>query len=298
MSCFAGLEAICQADAPLRDLTWYGLGGPARWLLSPRDADELAEVLRRCHEHSIPWKILGHGANLLVRDAGVDGAVIRLDDTHWQTVELDGTRIHAGGGADFPRLVKQSAEQGLSGLEGLAGIPGTVGGIVRMNAGGRYGNVGDVVESVDAVQTDGTHVSLTRAELRFDYRSSNLADRIVTRATFSLQPADRDATLARFRQIWTEKHSEQPAVSAKSAGCIFKNPPQAPAGKLIDDLGLKGTRCGGAEISTRHANFIVTYPGATASDVVQLIEHTKDRVLSETGTRAPTRGRDLVNGIA
>ncbi len=283
MNCFAGLEAICQADAPLRDLTWYALGGPARWLLSPRDDNELGEVLRRCQKQGIHWKILGRGANVLVRDEGVDAAVIRLDSPRWQSIEINGMHARAGGGADFPRLVKQSAERGLSGLEGLAGIPGTVGGIVRMNAGGRYGNVGDVVESVNVVCSDGTGVSLARADLQFDYRDSNLAGSIVTQVTFAFKSADREETLARYREVWTEKHAEQPAVSAKSAGCIFKNPPQAPAGKLIDDVGLKGTRRGHAEISTRHANFIVAHPGATAADVVQLIEHTKDRVLSETG---------------
>ncbi len=278
-----GLEDICQADVPLREYTWYGLGGPARWLLTPHDEDELADVLRRCKEHGVAWRVLGRGANVLVRDAGFDGTVIHLAGPTWENVRYDPPLVYAAGGVDFPRLVRDTIERGLVGLESLAGIPGTVGGAVRMNAGGRHGSIAQFVREARLLDSDGQIQTRSGEQLHFGYRSSGLNGCIVTGVTLGLAAGDRVAALERFRRLWNEKYASQPPLSARSAGCIFKNPPGHAAGRLIDQAGLKGQRCGGAEISSRHANFVVAHPGATAQDVLDLIRLAQERVRSTTG---------------
>lgn len=284
MPWFDGLEAICRTDVPLSEHTWYGLGGPASWLLTPRNEAELCEVLRRCAENHVPWRILGRGANVLVRDEGFDGAVIMLDGPAWEQISFDDPpRVRAGAGADFPRLVRETVQRGLAGLESLAGIPGTVGGAVRMNAGGTHGSVSDHVTSVRLVQPDGRAYDRPAAAIHFGYRSTRLDGAIIAAATFELKPDNDDTAPQRYRAIWNEKYSTQPPVSARSAGCIFKNPPGHAAGKLIDNLGMKGERSGGAEISPQHANFILAHEGARARDVLDLIQRARERVRQHTG---------------
>lgn len=283
MTWFNGLEAICQTDARLAEHTWYGLGGPARWLFTPRNEDELAALVQRCAAASIPWRVLGRGANVLVRDTGFDGAVIKLSAPFWDELRFEDTLAYAAAGVDFPRVVRQSLDHGLVGLENLAGIPGTVGGAVRMNAGGHYGCIGELVRDVRLMTTAGQLLTSPAAEMGFGYRTSNVNGRIVIGVTLQLQRGDREAAMARFRQIWNEKYAHQPPVSARSAGCVFKNPPGHAAGRLIDEAGLKGTRRGGAEISPQHANFIIAHPEATAQDVLDLIALTRERVRSTSG---------------
>jgi len=283
MGWLSDLADICQADAPLCEHTWYGLGGPARWLFTPRDEQELSAVVVRCREEGVCWRVLGRGANVLVSDEGFDGAVIKLVGPAWEEVRFDGTCVHAAAGVDFPKLVRMTVEQALLGLENLAGIPGTVGGVIRMNAGGRHGCIGQYVDRVRVMESDGQRGARSAAELGFGYRSSRLDADIVTHATFALEPGDPVAGLAHHREIWTEKAASQPPVAARSAGCIFKNPSGQAAGKLIDEAGLKGQRCGAAEVSTRHGNFIVAHPGATAGDVLHLIGLVKERVRKSTG---------------
>jgi|YNPBryantNP2012_1023418.scaffolds.fasta_scaffold07826_4 UDP-N-acetylmuramate dehydrogenase len=283
MNWYSGLEDICRPDVPLSEHTWYGLGGPARWLLTPRDEDQLAEILRRCARHGIGWRILGRGANVLVRDDGVDGAVIKLIGSHWESFTVDTPRVRAAAGVDFPRLVQHTVNAGLAGLENLAGIPGTVGGIIRMNAGGRYGTISQYVHAVRLVRADGTPEVRSAAEMGFGYRTSGVGDAVVVEATFVLTPGDPQEVAARFRRIWQEKAASQPAVAARTAGCVFKNPPGHSAGALIDQAGLKGCRRGQAEISTKHANFIVAHAGATARDVLDLIALARETVARRTG---------------
>lgn len=283
MSWCDGLEAICKQSVPLSAHTWYGLGGPARWFVTPRREEELAEVLRRCTRHEVAWRVLGHGANLLVRDAGFDGVVIHLASHEWESVCLDGPLVTAGAGADFPKLVKRTVEAGLGGLENLAGIPGSVGGIVRMNAGGKYGSIGTYVQRVRLASPDGRIEERTAERMGFAYRHTDVGRAVVTRVELRLEPGDRDEIMQRFRRIWNEKYASQPTVSARSCGCIFKNPPGHSAGRLIDEQGLKGACVGGAEISPRHANFIVAREGARAQDVLDLIALARDKVRAATG---------------
>jgi UDP-N-acetylmuramate dehydrogenase len=249
----------------------------------PREEGELAAVLRRCKEHGIAWRVLGRGANVLVRDAGFDGAVIHLTGPAWETIRFKPPLVRAAGGVDFPRLVRDTLERGLVGLENLAGIPGTVGGAVRMNAGGRHGYIAQFVREARLVGAEGQIQTRSAEQLHFGYRTSGLNGCIVTAATLELANGDRVAALDRFRQLWNEKYASQPPLSARSAGCIFKNPPGHTAGRLIDQAGLKGRRCGEAEISPRHANFIVAHPGATAQNVLDLIALSRERVHSATG---------------
>ena len=284
MTYFADFEEICQPDAPLAPLTWYKLGGPARWLLSPRDEAELSAVVLRCKEHDIQWRVLGWGANVLVRDAGVDGAVIRLVGPAWEELRWNDPAVYAAAGAGFPRLQRESAERGLAGFENLSGIPGTVGGLIRMNAGGRYGSIGEFVQDVRVMDARGRITVRTAAQVGFTYRHTELGACIVLGATFKLTPGDREAISTRARTIWTDKRASQPAVGLRSAGCIFKNPSvDRPAGLLLDRCGLKGTRLGRAEISTEHANFIVVHEGATAQHVLDLIALARDRVQENEG---------------
>lgn len=283
MSCFDGFAEICRADAPLAPFTWYKLGGPARWLLEPRDEDEAARVLRRCREADVPWRVLGRGANVLVRDAGVDGAVVRLSGTSFEDFEICGTTVRVAGGADFSKVVRAAVDAGLAGLERLAGIPGSMGGIVRMNAGGKYGSIAEFVQEVTLATPAGDLVTRPARDLGFSYRRSDLGGGVVVGTTLELTADEPAAVRERFRSIWTEKHATQPPVARRSCGCIFKNPPGHAAGKLLDEAGLKGASVGGAVISPQHANFIVADDGCTAQDVLDLIALARDRVWNRSG---------------
>jgi len=284
MSWFNGFEPIVQTDVPLDQYVWYRLGGPARWLCEPRDEAELADLMRRLREHDIDWRILGAGANVIVRDAGFDGAVIRLAGPAFENIAFDGPVVKAWAGVDFAALIKASLKRNLIGLEVFAGIPGSVGGVVRQNAGGRRGEIGSFVQAARVLNADGSAVTLDANQMGFKYRHTNLDDRIILAADFALREGDGFQAMLRYREIFAEKQRSQPTFAARTAGCIFKNPPQgAPAGRLLDDAGLKGMRVGGAEISTLHANFILAHDDAVAEDVLQLISLAKERVLKTTG---------------
>jgi len=284
MHWFAGWEAICQRDAPLAPLTWYRLGGPARWLFTPRDEHDLTALLACCERDGIPWRILGQGANVIVRDEGFAGAAIRLSAPTFQHVEIEGTTLRAGAGVSFPDLIKKHClPHGLGGLESLAGIPGTVGGVIRMNAGGRFGEVGEFVRDIRVMDVAGRVHTLVAAEVGFAYRHTDLAGRVVLAATFALRQTPLAELRERYLEIFAKKAASQPPLGANTAGCIFKNPPGHAAGALIDQAGLKGTTRGGAVISHRHANFIETAAGARAQDVLELIDVARERVRQATG---------------
>jgi len=283
MSWFSGFEEIVRSDVPLREFTWYRLGGPARWFCTPRNEPELAALLARARAGRIPWRILGGGTNVIVRDEGFAGAVIHLRGPVFEQVAFAGETVRAGAGADLPKLIRATLKRGLVGLEVLAGIPGTVGGAVRMNAGGRGGEIGEFIRDVRVLDPKGQLVTRTASEVGFAYRHTALDDCIVLGVTLALRRGDAERALRRHREIWDEKYGSQPSLAARSAGCIFKNPPGKSAGRLLDEAGLKGERVGGAEISTRHANFIVAHDNATAADVLNLIALAKERVQQTTG---------------
>jgi len=275
-----------EAGAPLGPLTWYGVGGKAEVLAHPRDEGELATLLGACHEARTPVRVLGDGANLLVADRGVPGVVVRLDAAPFRTIDIEGETVIAGGGASLAKIIVGTVRAGLAGLEVLAGIPASVGGAVRMNCGGRYGEIRQCLRDVDLLAPTGEPRTVDRAALGFGYRRSTVGDAIVARARFELRPDDPAAVRTRMKSIFAYKKSTQP-LADRSAGCAFKNPPAGVsdkgAGQLIDEAGLKGLAVGGASVSRHHANFLLAGPGESADALIELIGTVKARVASHCG---------------
>lgn len=283
VSPFRGIEQYVKENVPLARYTWFKLGGPARWLLTPRNEHELRQAWTLCGDSGIPVYILGLGANVLIGDSGIDAAVFLLNEDYWREITINGHTVRAGAGADMQKLVVKAVRQGLAGLECLAGIPGTVGGGIRMNAGGRFGDIGSVVSRVSVMEQNGQPAERQKDQLSFEYRKGDVGAPIILDATFDLEEDDPDQVLHRTREIWMYKRNSQP-LNAKSAGCIFKNPPgERSAGSLIDQAGMKGFRVGGAEVSAKHANFIIANPGCTAADVLRLIDIVRQRVFDKFG---------------
>jgi UDP-N-acetylmuramate dehydrogenase len=274
---FADLETIVSENVPLAPRTWYKIGGPARWFIQPRSVEDIQAAASRCVENDIPIFVLGLGANLLVSDAGVNGAVFKLDEEHWRRVKFDGNSMEVGAGADLQKLILRSVRQGLAGIECLAGIPGTIGGGIRMNCGGKFGDIGARVTTVQVMDSAGNLFDRTKDDLVFEYRSTNIAAPFILGATLELDEEDPDRIMKRMKEIWMFKRNSQP-LNTKNAGCIFKNPRGLSAGALIDQAGLKGMRVGGAEVSDKHANFIVAHPGCKADDVLKLVKIIREKV--------------------
>ena len=277
MELFAGLESIVKTDEPLAGRTWLQIGGPATYFIQPENVAQLTDVVARCRENEIPMYVLGSGANLLIDDAGVKGAVISLGQGEFTRTLFNDTGVRAWAGADMGKLVLRCVREGLSGLEGLTGIPGTVGGCVRMNAGGAFGDVGSAIESVEVMTDAGEVFTRYRDDLAFAYRSTNIAARFVLSAQFRLTGDDPQRILRQVKQIWIYKKNSQP-LAHRNAGCVFKNPRGMSAGALIDKAGLKGARAGGAHVSEKHANFILADAGTRASDVLKLINSIRETV--------------------
>jgi UDP-N-acetylmuramate dehydrogenase len=281
---FAGLEEAVQENVPLAPYTWYKIGGPARYFVRPRSIEELQLASQRCIEDNIPVFVLGLGANLLVSDAGVNGAVFRLDEEYFRRVKFEKSTLEVGAGVDMQKLVLLACRNGYSGLECLAGIPGTVGGGIRMNAGGKFGDIGAVVTRVGVMDAPGTVFDQLKDDLVFDYRWTNISAKFILNATFELDQDDPERIMRRVKEIWMYKRNSQP-LNTKNAGCIFKNPRGLSAGALIDQAGLKGMRVGGAEVSEKHANFVVAHTGATADDVLKLVNIIREKVFEKEGIR-------------
>jgi UDP-N-acetylmuramate dehydrogenase len=280
---FDDFRGIVKPDEPLSPLVWFRLGGPAAYFARPRTIDELQAILRRAREEGLPFKVLGGGSNVLVRDEGVEAVVIHLESPFFSDVSTRGEIIEAGAAVPLTALISQSARAGLGGLETLTGIPGTVGGALRGNAGGRQGAIGSVVRRATVVDAANEIQVRERDDLSFADRESNLDEPVILSAEFELTVEDPEAVVRRMRRVWIIKKENQP-YGHQSSGCIFKDPsPDISAGALIDQAGLKGTRHGGAEVSDRHANFIVAHPGAKAADVLLLIDQIRQRVWQQFG---------------
>lgn len=277
MSVFEEFQDITRLEEPLAPYTWLKVGGPAQVFMQPRSIDELQRVIRAAAAEELPVRLLGGGSNLLIRDEGVAGVVIKLDGEEFTRLSVEGTTIHAGGAALLSAVISESVAHGLTGLETLVGIPGTLGGAVRGNAGGRHGEIGAYVKSVDVLTGKGERFVREGDELTFGYRFSSINELAIVGARLELKPGDPEVITRQMRQVWISKKATQP-FSFQSAGCIFKNPRGLSAGNLIEKAGLKGTRLGGAEVSDRHANFIITHTGATSADVLNLIDVIKSRV--------------------
>lgn len=268
---------ILQREQPMAPHTWLRLGGPAEYLITPRTEQELLDVVQACRRQKLPIHILGAGSNLLVREEGVRGAVIRIVEPLLSGVEVQGNLVTAGGGTLLSHVITEAVRAGLGGMEHLVGIPGTIGGAVVGNSGGRTGDIGQLVSSVRVLTQDGTVAVRRGDELSFAYRRSSIQDLVVLSAVLELHKDDSEELTRRMRKNWILKRSTQP-LADQSAGCIFRNPRGLSAGALIEQCGLKGMSVGKARISERHANFIVTEEGATSKDVEQLISRIQKSV--------------------
>ncbi len=264
-------------------MTWFGLGGCAEYYVEPRTEEQVAEIVRRCRDDGVPLRVLGRGANVLIRDEGVRGVIMRLTAESLCQTQYDGGSVAAGAGVDLPTLVRNTVRRGLAGLENLAGIPGTVGGGVRMNCGGRYGEIGTAVSSLRVVGPDGQIHEREHDDLGFRYRQCDLGGDLIVGVDLELAEIDPQELVRRFREVWMYKQNTQPPMGSHSAGCIFRNPDGSAAGALIDRAGLKGTRIGSASVSHRHANFILADRGGRAADVIALIELIRERVEQQFG---------------
>ena len=268
---------ILQRDVPLSHYTWLKLGGPAQYFVTPRSEAELLEVIGVCRSQQLPIHILGSGSNLLVRESGVQGVVIRVVEPLLGEIRIEGTSLTAGGGALLSHVVAEAVRAGLGGIEYLVGIPGTIAGAVVGNSGGRTGDIGQLVTSIRVLSLDNKIAERRGDELSFSYRRSSIQDQLVMSATLELTRDDSEELTRRMRKNWIMKRSTQP-LADQSAGCIFRNPRGLSAGALIEQCGLKGLSVGKARISERHANFIVTESGATSKDVEQLISRIQKAV--------------------
>jgi UDP-N-acetylmuramate dehydrogenase len=282
-----GLEQFVKRAEPLAPHTWFHLGGPAEFFAEPNTVDQLQAVVRRCREEAAPIRLLGGGSNILVRDEGVAGMVVRLSAPAFSEITVGKQSVSAGSGAKLGHAISTSVREGLAGLEALVGIPGTIGGALHGNAGSRGGDIGQWTCQATVMTRAGEIVERSRDELVFAYRESSLDELVILSAQFQLEQDDPEELTKRMQKQWIVKKASQP-LGHQSAGCIFKNPRGMSAGMLIEQAGLKNTRYGQAEVSDRHANFIIADQGATSQDVLQLIELVRDRVQERLGIELET----------
>jgi UDP-N-acetylenolpyruvoylglucosamine reductase len=273
---------VIKRDEPMAKHTTLRVGGPADVYVEPATEADLTLILQWCGEHGVKFFILGRGSNLLVRDGGFRGVVICLSSPEFSRIEIDGTRIRAGAGAKQKNVAVEAKRNGLSGVEFLEGIPGSIGGALRMNAGAMGGETFNAVELVRVMDFSGKISELSPSEMSVAYRScAILKNHIALGAVFHCKPEPREEIEKRMKAYSEKRWSSQPA--APSAGCMFKNPVTIPAGRLIDELGLKNTKVGGARISQEHGNFLVNDGGATAKDVLELIGVLRAKAKVERG---------------
>ncbi|MBX9596906.1 MAG: UDP-N-acetylmuramate dehydrogenase [Roseomonas sp.] len=270
-----------QQAAPLAPFTWFRVGGAAEWLARPADVDDLLLLLRDLPDQ-MPLAVIGAASNLIIRDGGVRGVVLRLAGKGFGDIVVQPDGIIAGAAALDAVVAEHAAAAGLAGLEFLSGIPGAIGGAVAMNAGAYGAEVKDVLDWAE-VATPGGLLRLTATDLRFAYRKAVLPARgVVARARFHARPGDPAAIAARMAEIRTAREATQP-VRARTGGSTFKNPPGAKAWALVDAAGCRGLVRGGAQVSEKHANFLLNLGSATAADIEELGEEVRARVLATSG---------------
>jgi len=279
--------ACVRENVPLADRTWFKLGGPAQYFAEPTSLDELQAVVRRSHDEGLHVCLLGGGSNVLVRDEGVAGMVICLTGPALGMTVIDGNKVTVGGGAQLANVITQTVGAGLAGLEPLVGIPGTTGGALHGNAGTQAGDIGQWTSRATVMTRSGELITRERNDLVFAYRQSSLDELAIVEAQFELEEDDPDEITKRMQKQWIFKKANLP-MAHENTGCIFRNPRGMSAGMLIDQAGLKGETVGGAEVSQRHANFIITHPKATTRDVLKLIDVVRSRVAERMGVELET----------
>ncbi|KXU30574.1 UDP-N-acetylenolpyruvoylglucosamine reductase [Sphingobium sp. 22B] len=271
-----------KADAPLAPLVWFKAGGVAQWLFEPKDADDLSDFLTRL-DPAIPVMALGLGSNLIVRDGGVPGVVVRLGKPFAKVEQVDATSLRCGGGASGILVSSTARDAGIAGLEFLRSIPGTVGGFVRMN-GGAYGReTCDILVECEVVLRSGERVTLPVDALGYAYRHSTLPDgAVVVSAVFRGFPGESAAIQAEMDRIATAREESQP-LRSKTGGSTFKNPAGHKAWQLVDEAGCRGLQRGGAQVSEKHTNFLLNLGDATSADIEALGEEVRRRVKEKSG---------------
>ena len=282
---FAGAADTVLFREPLARHTTWRIGGPADVLAIPGSVGQAQAAVKAAAENGVPWFAIGRGSNLLVRDGGIRGLVIKFGDA-LAALRVEDGALTALAGRALVSAVNISIQRGLSGLEFAYGIPGTVGGAVTMNAGAHGGEIRDVLERARVLTEGGDLLELAGADLAFAYRRSAVGERrwIVTEATFRLRPGDAGEMRERVR-AWSRRRQSTQPLSLPNCGSVFRNPPGDHAARLIEAAGLKGLRCGRAEISELHANFIVNLGGASARDVLALIGRAQADVCERFGVR-------------
>ncbi len=287
------------ADAPLGALTWFRAGGKAEVLFRPADAEDLATFLRAL-DPGIPVTVVGAGSNLLVRDGGVAGIVVRLPAARFASITIEADGIVAGAAALDRTVAESAAAAGLGGLAFLSGIPGSLGGAVAMNAGAYGSEIADILDWAEMVMRDGTTLCLGAHELALSYRQARLPPgAIVTRVRLRARPGDPAVIAAEMARIRAAREETQP-VRGRTGGSTFKNPPGAKAWELIDAAGCRGLRRGDAQVSEKHCNFLLNLGQATAADLEALGEEVRARVRAATGVALEWEirriGRPLAEG--
>jgi UDP-N-acetylmuramate dehydrogenase len=276
------LRGRLLANQSLAELTWFRVGGPAQLLLTPADEDDLVYFLKQL-PNEIPVTVVGVGSNLIVRDGGIPGVVIRLSPRGFGETSASGDIVSAGTAALDKRVAETAAAADISGLEFLFGIPGTIGGALRMNAGANGSETKDVLIEASGIGRDGNKHSFTNADMKFVYRSSGVDPSIVfTAARFRGVMAAPEAIRARMNDVQTHRETAQP-IREKTGGSTFQNPPGHSAWKLIDAAGCRGLRVGGAQVSEMHCNFLINTGAATGHDIETLGETVRTRVKENSG---------------
>lgn len=271
-------------NEPMALHTTFKIGGPARLAVFPKNENEISDVIKKCKEENVRYMVVGNGSNLLVADEGIDAVVILLGKEFGEVKLIDDTTIFAEAGAPLMKVCRFALENGLSGLEFAYGIPGSCGGGAFMNAGAYGGELGDVMFRCDHIDKDGNKGSLEGDDLKLAYRHSAYYENgcVITGAYFKMQKADKEEIKAKMDGYMSRRRDKQP-LEYPSAGSTFKRPEGNFAGALIEQCGLKGTSVGGAEISTKHAGFVINKGGATCKDVLDLCKKVADTVKAEKG---------------
>ena len=281
-SAMPDLRGRLLANESLAPLTWFRVGGPAQILFTPADEDDLAYFLSRL-PRDIPVYTVGVGSNLIVRDGGISGVVIRLSPRGFGEIKADGDTVRAGTAALDKRVAEAAAAANIGGLEFYFGIPGSIGGALRMNAGANGGETKDVLVEARGVTRAGERVTFSNADMKFVYRNSGVDTSVIfTSALYRGRVTDPEAIRARMTEVQNHRETAQP-IREKTGGSTFKNPPGHSAWKLIDAAGMRGFRVGGAQVSEMHCNFLINTGDATGHDIETLGETVRARVLENSG---------------
>jgi len=278
----AGVRGVVRFDALLKEYTSFHIGGPADVLVEPADVEDVARLAKQTHEQKLPIFVLG-GTNLLVRDKGIRGVVVSLEKLR-AIREEPGSVLYVEGGVGMPTLIGYAIRRSLAGLEWAAGIPGTVAGCVVMNAGTRLGEMKDSVKAVRMVSPNGALIDCPAEAIEFRYRRATLPPGVVVGVWLQLRPGVR-ADIEKVVKDYLHYRRDTQPLTLPSAGCVFKNPPNDSAGRVVEAAGLKGTSVGDAQVSTKHANFIVNQGHASAADVLSLIKKVRARIARTMGVK-------------